>query len=258
MEKEISFIHDESAKGAKKLFVDVSKEVNKIHDPKAIFLKRYLIALADAAGPRKLRHIKLKEIKKDKSPEIKPTIRRLEKLSLYPQRATTLPVKTPTKVPDFLAKRPIKTLPLLESKITKPELPVIKKEIPSYKEHITPLHKKTQVSNEGIYKIKFSPKKKIFGKIDSLLMDQEIKTIYCNGPNKQILVDTEFEESLKTNLTFKSTKEVNDVIKVFAKKSKTKISETNPVLEAKLSEKTKVQGIIGSEFVTPKFILKRI
>ena len=51
MEKEISFIHDESAKDAKKLFVEVSKEIDKIRDPKAIFLKRYLIALADAAGP---------------------------------------------------------------------------------------------------------------------------------------------------------------------------------------------------------------
>ncbi|MBT3395220.1 hypothetical protein HOA59_02495 [archaeon] len=258
MEKEISFIHDESAKDAKKLFVEVSKEIDKIRDPKAIFLKRYLIALADAAGPRQLRHVKIEDIKKDKAPEIKPTIRRLERLPLYPQRTTTLPVKTPTKMPDFLAKKPIKTLPVLESKLKKSELPIIKKKINPYKENITPLHKKEEVSEEGIYRIKYSPKNKVFGKIDPLLMDQKIKTIYCNGPNKQILVDTEFEEGLKTNLTFETTKEINNMIKVFAKKSKTKISETNPVLEANLSEKTKVQGIIGSEFVTPKFILKRI
>ena len=255
MEKNPLFIYDPLLKEAEQLYEDVSKEVDKVHDPKAIFLKKFTLALIDAAGPRKLKDIKL-ELPEKNELDIKPTIRHLKELS-YGQnsRLSTMPVKTPIEKKDFLTKPKIKTLPVLKDKhIQIKKVHPIHNPLPK-KEHYSKTIE-TPIHSEG-YKIKFKPKKEKFGKLDSLLMDKSIKSIHCLGPEKEIEVVINNQKE-KTQIKFNSDKEINNLIKLFAKQLKKKISEQEPILEGNLNEDMKIQAVYGTDFINPRFVLKRV
>jgi hypothetical protein len=252
MEKNPLFIYDPLLKEAQQLYEDVSKEIDKVHDPKAIFLKKFTLALIDAAGPRKLKDIKL-ELPEKNELNIKPTIRSLKELSYGPtSRLSTMPIKTPIEKKDFLTKPKIKTLPILQDK----SMSIKKKEV--LKEKKEPYSKtiKKPISS-GEYKIKFKPKKEKFGEIDSLLMDKSIKSIHCLGPKKQIEVFINGQKE-KTQIKFNTDKEINNLIKLFAKQLKKKISEQKPILEGTINENLQVQAVYGTDFINPRFVLKRV
>ena len=177
MGNETFFIHDPLVKEASNLFKEVTKEVDNNHDPKAIFLKRFMLALHDAAGPKELKN-KIMDLPEKKQLNIKPTIRRLRQLPVQqhpvlPKQVIQQPqihprqplhIETPEKKQDFLTRPKEKKLPILKSKFEK-EKSAIKKIIPK-QEHVI------------FYKFKFKPKKKIFGKLDYFPNKEAVDIIY--------------------------------------------------------------------------------
>ena len=91
-----------------------------------------------------------------------------------------------------------------------------------------------------------------YGKIDPLIKDTQIKGIYCNGLNKPVIVDHMENGKIETNLIFKSSEELNDLIIMIAKRLGKTISKENPVLDASLPEGGRIQATLGNEFVDSK------
>ena len=94
-----------------------------------------------------------------------------------------------------------------------------------------------------------------YGKIDPLIKDTQIKGIYCNGLNKPVIVDHMENGKIETNLIFKSSEELNDLIIMIAKRLGKTISKENPVLDASLPEGGRIQATLGNEFVDSKLAI---
>jgi hypothetical protein len=115
----------------------------------------------------------------------------------------------------------------------------------------------TRDGNELYYnpleKVKF---KKYGKKIDSLFVDTGISKISTLG--KEIFVDYRGHRGIFTGLRFKNQKEINRLIKRFAKESNVKISHKQPVLNSRLPEGFEVHANYGTEFVPARFTLIRL
>ncbi|MDP3917010.1 MAG: hypothetical protein Q8Q42_01865 [Nanoarchaeota archaeon] len=94
-----------------------------------------------------------------------------------------------------------------------------------------------------------------FGLIDPLLHDSEITKITCDGPNLKIKITRGGEEYI-TNLEFKGRQQLDQFIKLIAKKSSQKISDNNPVLEANF-ENFRISATLGTEDIPSRFILEK-
>ncbi len=94
------------------------------------------------------------------------------------------------------------------------------------------------------------------GSLIPLLKDVNVSTIICNGIKKQLVVVYRGKQ-LETNIIFHTLEELNSIIKKLAKLIKQQVSEFEPLLEGNLPIGYKVNATLGSEIVTPKFIIKK-
>jgi len=94
-----------------------------------------------------------------------------------------------------------------------------------------------------------------FSKIDPLLHDLNIKSIICEGINKPIYIDYQ-NERMETNIVFNTTEELNFIVYKFAEKTNERISEINPILNARYNE-FRIQANLGLGVVSSRFVIKR-
>ena len=86
-----------------------------------------------------------------------------------------------------------------------------------------------------------------YGKIDPLMKDPMIEDISADGVNIPIYVWHRDYESLPTNIVFKNSSELNSFIVRLAYLAKKNISLAMPILDASLSDGSRIQMTYGNE-----------
>src|SRR3989344_2327036 len=94
-----------------------------------------------------------------------------------------------------------------------------------------------------------------FHKLQQLILDGSIKTIYCYGANQPIIIDHTKYGKIQTNLNFNSNTELDDFIKYMAKKAGKVISSMSPIINVSFPNGIKFEATIGGDFASSKFIL---
>jgi flagellar protein FlaI len=97
---------------------------------------------------------------------------------------------------------------------------------------------------------------KSVGLVSPLLEDDEIQEIVCDGVNIPLIVV--LKSKVNTNIVFKSDKELNEQIYKFAKLIGNSISEENPFLEGAINTNFMVEANLSTEFLSGKFVIKRL
>ncbi len=114
---------------------------------------------------------------------------------------------------------------------------------------------RTSFSSDYFEKIKYyATRDDRLGKIKLIMMDGNVNKITCDGIGKAVHV-TYKGRDLETDMFYYKMDEINNVIRALAAFAKTEINEDDPVLDAVMPNGTRVQGILGNNMVTPKFVI---
>ena len=97
-----------------------------------------------------------------------------------------------------------------------------------------------------------------FGKIKDMLSDPSVSGIYCTGLNRPISVDFKLIGKISTNVVYVDKLELERLIKNMARMAAKSISEANPILEATIPPNIKVEATLGGDFISSKFIIKKL
>lgn len=94
------------------------------------------------------------------------------------------------------------------------------------------------------------------GKIDALFRNLKVRGIYCYGLNIPVLIDhTELGNSIKTDVLFLDSVELNKLIVNIAKLAGKEINEDNPILDGVLASGERIQLTFGTDFLNAKFVV---
>lgn len=88
-----------------------------------------------------------------------------------------------------------------------------------------------------------------YGPIDGLMRDEAIEDISCDGVNIPIYLFHRDFYNLKTNLEI-GEEELNSFVRKLAEKSGSHVSYADPVVEATLPDRSRLQAALGSEVTT--------
>jgi len=94
-----------------------------------------------------------------------------------------------------------------------------------------------------------------FGLIDPLLYDPKISKIICDGPGLKIEIIHDNQE-LITNLEYNTPKQLNQFLKKIAEKTKQKLTEDEPTLEAEI-DNFSFRATLGTEDIPSKYVMER-
>lgn len=90
-----------------------------------------------------------------------------------------------------------------------------------------------------------------FGKIDVFMKDLQLEDISCDGPCVPIFLFHRKYESIRTNVLFESDEELDSFVIKLVQKSGKHISVANPIVDATLSDGSRLQATLAQE-VTPR------
>jgi len=99
---------------------------------------------------------------------------------------------------------------------------------------------------------------KSFGQVSPFLEDDEVQEVICDGINQALTVNLKDKKNVKTNIMFKSDKELNDQIYRFAKLTSNTISDSSPFMNGPLNTNFMVDANLSTQFFPGKFVIKRI
>jgi flagellar protein FlaI len=85
------------------------------------------------------------------------------------------------------------------------------------------------------------------GMIDPLMHDRYIEDISCDGVNTNLFVFHTRYESMRTNLLYKSADELDSFVTKLAQRSGKYISIAEPMLDATMSDGSRIQMTLGTE-----------
>jgi flagellar protein FlaI len=108
------------------------------------------------------------------------------------------------------------------------------------------------VSQVGMRKILYHLDKDIvgYGKIDSLMHDENVEDIGCGGINKPIFLWHRKYENIKTNVLFRTEEELDDFVMRIVHKAGKHVSIAFPIVDVTLPEKHRLAVSFGKE-ITP-------
>ena len=85
------------------------------------------------------------------------------------------------------------------------------------------------------------------GMIDPLMHDRYIEDISCDGVNAKLFVYHTRYESMRTNLVYKTAEELDSFVTKLAQKSGKYISIAEPMLDATMTDGSRIQMTLGTE-----------
>ncbi|OPX72930.1 MAG: hypothetical protein A4E38_00362 [Methanoregulaceae archaeon PtaB.Bin108] len=85
------------------------------------------------------------------------------------------------------------------------------------------------------------------GMIDPLMHDRYIEDISCDGVNANLFVYHNRYESMRTNLMYKSSEELDSYVTKLAQRAGKYISIAEPMLDATMSDGSRIQMTLGTE-----------
>ncbi len=97
-----------------------------------------------------------------------------------------------------------------------------------------------------------------FGKIKDMISDPSVSGIYCTGLNRPISIDFKLIGKIPTNVVYVDKLELERLIKNMARMAAKSISEANPILDAAIPPNIKVEATFGGDFISSKFIIKKL
>ena len=83
-----------------------------------------------------------------------------------------------------------------------------------------------------------------YGKIDSLIQDDNLEEIMINGINKPIFVYHREYGMMKTNIEFNNEKELMDLIDTIARQINRRIDQESPILDGRLVDGSRINATI--------------
>jgi flagellar protein FlaI len=107
----------------------------------------------------------------------------------------------------------------------------------------------TGISPVGMRKILYQLEKDIvgYGKIDSLMHDENVEDIGCGGVNKPIFLWHRKYENIKTNILFRKEEELDDFVMRIVHKAGKHVSIAFPIVDVTLPEKHRLAVSFGKE-----------
>ena len=96
-----------------------------------------------------------------------------------------------------------------------------------------------------------------FRKLDTFMQDLNVKSIYVDGLNKPVVVETSQYPRGQTNITFNNPEDLNGLIKKIAKATGNEISENKPIIET-VFQGFKIQAVLGIGNAASKLIIKKV
>jgi len=102
------------------------------------------------------------------------------------------------------------------------------------------------ISNEYLDKLSHKVLRDIigYGKIDSLLQDDELEEIMIIGINKPVFVYHRKYGMMKTNITYNDEQELTDLIDSMARQINRRIDKESPILDGRLSDGSRINATI--------------
>jgi archaeal flagellar protein FlaI len=112
--------------------------------------------------------------------------------------------------------------------------------VADYSIHLSPVQRE---------KILYSMKKEFLGNgmIDPIMHDKYIEDISCDGVNSHIFVYHARYESMRTNLVYSTAEELDSFVTKLAQRSGKYISISEPMLDATMSDGSRIQMTLGQE-----------
>ncbi|HII15792.1 MAG TPA: hypothetical protein HA362_05780 [Nanoarchaeota archaeon] len=95
-----------------------------------------------------------------------------------------------------------------------------------------------------------------FRRIDTLMYDNAITAIYCEGLNKPVLVEIKDIGKVPTNIIFTGMVDLNALLYRIAKATGNDLSETKPILDTEF-QGHKIQAVLGIGGTSSKLIIKK-
>ena len=115
----------------------------------------------------------------------------------------------------------------------------------------------TQFSQDYFEKIKYYINRNdAIGKIMFMMQDDKVKMISCPGTLQAVRVIYNGRD-LETDIAYNKAGEINEAVKALANMAGESIDENNPVLDAVMQNGTRMQGILGNDIVSPKFVITK-
>lgn len=96
-----------------------------------------------------------------------------------------------------------------------------------------------------------------FRKLDPLMQDLNVRSIYIDGVNKPVIVETNQFLKGQTNIKFPDPEDLNSLIQKIAKATGSEISDKKPILET-VFQGFKIQAVLGQGNTTSKLIIKKV
>ena len=93
--------------------------------------------------------------------------------------------------------------------------------------------------------------------IQTLLDDENVVAIYCEGVNLPIYVELRDKKKVPTSMMLRNKKEINDIIKDLSQKASIHVNENSPVIKFSFNN-ISFQATLGTDFLSPKFVIKKL
>ncbi|HJJ27886.1 MAG TPA: type II/IV secretion system ATPase subunit, partial [Methanocorpusculum sp.] len=115
---------------------------------------------------------------------------------------------------------------------------------------------------ESVYRIRYYLERTFFGwgRIDALRCDYDLEDISCDGYGSHVFIYHREYRDMKTSIKFDNPKELDNLVASFAQKAGKHISLANPIVDASLSDGSRIQltystvvSAHGSSFTIRKF-----
>ncbi|HJJ48750.1 MAG TPA: ATPase, T2SS/T4P/T4SS family [Methanocorpusculum sp.] len=114
----------------------------------------------------------------------------------------------------------------------------------------------------SVHKIRYYLERSFFGwgRIDALRCDYDLEDISCDGYGSHVFIYHRDYRDMKTSIIFENPKELDNLVASFAQKAGKHISLANPIVDATLSDGSRIQltyttvvSAHGSSFTIRKF-----
>ncbi|HJJ34556.1 MAG TPA: type II/IV secretion system ATPase subunit [Methanocorpusculum sp.] len=118
------------------------------------------------------------------------------------------------------------------------------------------------ITNATVYKLRYYLKRTFFGwgRVDILRGDHDIEDISCSGYDLPVYLYHRKYRDIKTSIFFTDPRELDSLVVLFAQKAGKHISLSNPIVDATLSDGSRIQltystvvSTRGSSFTIRKF-----
>jgi len=96
----------------------------------------------------------------------------------------------------------------------------------------------------------------VFEKINNVITDKKVDSIYCDGPGKNVSVVANGKK-IDSDIVFDNNSEIDLIIDMLANRIGKGVDKDNPILDGFLENGYRVQATLGSNLISSKFLIRK-